>query len=535
MQGCRFLLALCVLIYSSVTFALEDKTFCVWDPVGRSGPVMTFYSDVIPRAQTWGLNIKFNAYTEETDAVADFKAGKCDAAVLTSILSRQFVKFAGTMDAIGAINSEKGLELAIATLARSRAGNLMIEDEYEVVTTFPVGSMYAFVRDRSVDTIDDFAGKTIAVLNGDPQMKKFADLAGASPVNVRLSNFDDKFNSGELDILVMPALAYNTFELYKGLGTKGGIIDYRLYYGMLQTITKHARFPEGFGDKMRNYMLTRLKAMNKMVRDAEDEIPSHYWIKTNQFVKDDIDFFSKRVRLALRDDDVNNPAALKLFWKIRCRLDPSRGECKEFPEAPSQAKIAKKKSSAKHKAQAKKQKQIKQASKQKVANKQKAEQALKQAQLQLKAEKEKLAAEKQELNSIRNKIDAEKAQLEQFKKELEAQQQKLEEEKRLFEQAKLDKKNKLEALALSAAHQNPRDVSEDQDQAFDVVASDEAAKGLDKSAIEATAFDDEADEKTIVTDIAKVDEVMPEAVAENAEEQEESRSIWQFLFGWIWS
>ncbi|WP_231882947.1 putative solute-binding protein, partial [Oleiphilus sp. HI0132] len=66
---------------------------------------MTFYSDVIPRAQAWGLKLKFVAYTEETDVVKQFKAGNCEAAVLTSILSRQFVKFAGTMDAIGAINS----------------------------------------------------------------------------------------------------------------------------------------------------------------------------------------------------------------------------------------------------------------------------------------------------------------------------------------------------------------------------------------------------------------------------------------------
>ena len=237
------LLSLALLIVSTSAHSKDVKTFCVWDPVGRTGPVMTFYSDVIPKALAWGVNIQFEPYTEETDAVKAFKAGKCEAAVLTSILSRQFVKFAGTMDAIGAINSEEGLKLAIATLARSRAGKLMIEDNYEVVTTFPVGSMYAFVRDRSVDTIEDFSGKKLAILNDDPQMKKFADLAGASKVNVTLSTFSDMFNNGEVDILIMPALAYNTFELYNGLGDKGGIIDYRLYYGMLQTIARRDQFP----------------------------------------------------------------------------------------------------------------------------------------------------------------------------------------------------------------------------------------------------------------------------------------------------
>lgn len=318
-------LLLCLL--SSHLKALEDKVFCVWDPVGRNGPVMTFYSDVIPKAQSWGLNIRFIAFTDESVAANEFKAGRCEAVLLTGIMSRQFVKFGGTMDAIGAINSDKGLELVLATLARPRAGALMIEGNYEVVATFPVGSMYAFVNDRNIKRIDDFAGKKLAILNNDPQARKFSDLAGTSPVNVSLSTFGGQFNNGNVDILLMPALAYNTFELYNGLGDKGGIIRYRLYYGMLQTIARRDKFPEDFGDKMRNYILTRLPAIDKMVKDAEAEIPEKYWIDINQFTKDEIDHFSKRVRMSLKDENVNHPTALKLLWKIRCRLDNSRGEC----------------------------------------------------------------------------------------------------------------------------------------------------------------------------------------------------------------
>ncbi len=426
--------------------ALENRTFCVWDPVGRGGPVMTFYADVIPKAMAWGVKIRFVPYTEETDAVKAFKEGKCEAAVLTSILSRQFVKFAGTMDAIGAINSEKGLELAIATLARSRAGNLMIEGNYEVVTTFPVGSMYAFVRDRSVDTIEDFKGKTLAILNDDPQMKKFADLAGAKQVPVTLSTFADMFNRGEVEILIMPALAYNTFELYHGLGEEGGIVDYRLYYGMLQTIARRDQFPEDFGDKMRNYMLTRMKAMNKMVKDAEDEIPGHYWIDTTQFVKDDIDHFSKRVRLALQADNVNNPTALKLFWKIRCRLDPSRGECKEPPITDA---ALKKMVADKEKEDARKEKARLAKEAERRAQQNKEAERKRQEEARLAAERERirqelLASERLE----QQRLAEEKARLEQERLALE--QQRIEQEKLLEEQRKLaEEKQKLEEQRLA--------------------------------------------------------------------------------------
>lgn len=446
--GLPLLVVTALALISLPAYALEQRKFCIWDPVGRNGPVMTFYSDVIPKALAWGVKIRFEAYTEETDVVKAFRTGKCEAAVLTSILSRQFVKFAGTMDAIGAINSQKGLELAIATLARSRAGNLMVEGDYEVITTFPVGSMYAFVRDRTVDTIEEFEGKKLAILNDDPQMKKFADLASASKVNVTLSTFSDMFNNGEVDILIMPALAYNTFELYNGLGKKGGIIDYRLYYGMLQAIAKHKEFPEGFGDKMRSYMLTRMAAMNKMVVDAEEEIPSHYWIETSQFVKDDIDHFSKRVRMALQADNVNNSTALKLFWKIRCRLDPSRGECKESPGLlNNHQKLLAKKQEEQRKAEQEKKKQEQQQQANQRLAKQRQEQA-RQATLKLEQEKarqerQRLALEQQKQEQARIAAEKERLERERIEQERQAQEAKQEQERIVLEQKRLEEEKRL--------------------------------------------------------------------------------------------
>lgn len=312
---------------SNTSYALEDKVFCVWDPVGRNGPVMSFYSDLIPKAQAWGLNIRFVAYTDESVASNDFKAGRCEAVLLTSIMARQYVKFAGTMDAIGAVNTEEQLTKLLKALASPHRGRQMTEGKYEVVASFPVGSMYAYVNDRSINSINGFAGKKMAILNGDPQAKEFAKMAGATGYNVTLATFSGQFNNGNLDIVLMPALAYNTFELYKGLGTKGGIIDHRLYYGLLQTVAKKDLFPEDFGFNMRNYITTRLKAIYKMVSDAEEEIPKHYWIDINESTKSDIDSFSKQVRIKLKDQGINSERALRGLFKLRCLTDPSRGEC----------------------------------------------------------------------------------------------------------------------------------------------------------------------------------------------------------------
>jgi hypothetical protein len=244
----------------------------------------------------------------------------------------------------------------------------------------------------------------------------------------------------------MPALAYNTFELYNGLGEKGGIIDYRLYYGMLQTISRRDQFPEDFGFNMRNYMLTRLKEMNKMVKDAEEEIPDHYWIKTTQFVKDNIDHFSKRVRLSLQDNDINNATALKLFWKIRCRLDPSRGECKESPDQ----KIKRDKQIAEKKREEEKLALEKKKREQERLEQQRLEQE-KQAQEQRKLEEERLALERERMQLEKFEQAQTKPKTEVIPEEVELR---IQEEKIALEKAKLEEARlKLEKEKLALAYE----------------------------------------------------------------------------------
>jgi len=323
----KLLAAAMAVAFSASATALEKKTICTWDPVGKNGPVMTFYSDLKPKAIAWGIDLEFLAYTDEKVASNDFRAGVCDGAHLSAILSRQFVPFSGTLDAIGGITSQSGLEKIIATLASPKAGKILTNESFEAVAAWPVGSMFAFVNDRNIDTVAEFSGKKISVLNEDPQILKLANMVGASPVGTSLATFSGQFNNGNIDILFMPALAYNTFELYHGLGDKGGILDYRMYYGMLQTVIKKDAFPEDFGVKMRSYVVNRLKDINKLVEDAEKEIPGKYWIKTTPETQAEFVKLSRDVRLALKAENKMDPKALKLLWKIRCSENPGDSEC----------------------------------------------------------------------------------------------------------------------------------------------------------------------------------------------------------------
>ena len=266
-------------------------------------------------------------YEDENQVAKDLEAGKCDIGIVTAILSRDFVQFAGTLDAIGGITSERKLRKTLAAISSPKASDLMSSDKYEVVASLPVGSMFAFVNDNKIKGIDNFKGKTLAVLNGDIQTKMFAELSGAIPIDVDLSNFAEYFNNGSLDIVLMPALAYNTFELYKGLGDDGGILDIRLFYGMLQAVALNSSFSKDFGIKMRRYMVGRLNSITTQIDNAERQIPKKYWINTSQETKDELEEFYKNIRLALKVNDKFDARALSLLWKVRCLTSPDREEC----------------------------------------------------------------------------------------------------------------------------------------------------------------------------------------------------------------
>lgn len=322
-----------LLIYipgSGYTAQLDQKKICAWDPVGKNGPVISFFADLIPQAINWGLDISFIPYEDENTAVADFEAGKCDMTIVTAIVSRKFVQFAGTLDAIGGITSEQKLRQTLAAITSPKATKLMSTGDYEVVASIPVGSMFAFVNNRKISSIDHFIKKRIAVINGDIQTYKFAELAGAIPVEESLSTFSSSFNNHHIDIVLMPALAYDTFELYKGLGKEGGILDIRLFYGMLQTLARKSAFSEDFGVKMRKYMFGRLQDALLLIDSAEKSIPAHYWIRTPQSTKAELNNFYKDVRLALMMEEKMDPRALSLLWKIRCKVSPELDEC-ELP------------------------------------------------------------------------------------------------------------------------------------------------------------------------------------------------------------
>jgi len=311
---------------------LLKRTFCVWDPVGANGPLYNVMKSAKPQAIKWGIDLQLKAYTDEKIASEDFKAGQCDTVLLTGTRAREFNKFTGTLEAMGALPSTEEVKMVLNTLVQPKAAKLMRSGNYEVVGIVPAGAIYLYTRDRSIDTVEELQGKKVATLDYDKASMTMVRHIGASVVGSSTANFAGKFNNGSVDIAYAPAVAYTPLELYKGLGENGGVFDFPLAQMNFQVIAHVDRFPEGYGQKVRDYMASRFDEAYQIVETAEAEIKEEYWVRPSPENMKGYSKMLQEVRISLRDEGIYDAKALRLMRKVRCKKNPANAECAEKRE-----------------------------------------------------------------------------------------------------------------------------------------------------------------------------------------------------------
>lgn len=327
-RGARLLVAGAVLALSSTSaLAAGKQMLCVWDIIGAQGDVFNMMKDYKLAAAKWGANMDMKAYTDEKIAAEDFKAGQCDAVVMTGLRGRQFNSFTGSMDALGALPSYAMHQKALATVATPAAAKLMVSGNYEVVGITPMGAAYLFVNDRSINTVGKLSGKKIAVLDYDKAQAKLVQLVGAQPVASDITNFAGKFNNGSVDIIGAPAAAFKPLELHKGLGTKGAIVNFPLVQLTLQVIIRRDKFPEGFGQKSRDYVQAQYPRAMKLITDAEAQIDKRFWMQIPDADKEKHINMMRDSRVALTNEGIYDKRMMSVLKKVRCQVEPGNAEC----------------------------------------------------------------------------------------------------------------------------------------------------------------------------------------------------------------
>ena len=303
------------------------RTICIWDIGGRNGPVFNAAMEQRALAVEYGINLDMVPYTNETVRVDEFKAGRCDAALMSGLRARQFNLYSGSVDAIGAVPSQKHMQTLLQVLAHPRQAGHMVQGDYVVMGIFPAGAAHIFVNDKSISSLAKAAGKRVAVLDYDETQAEMVAAIGATPVTTDIVSAPNKFNNGQIDILPAPLVAYELLELYKGMSPDGGVVDYPLTQLSMQLIGRLDKFPNEVAQLIREASYEAYPAVIKRIEQETRRVPDRWMIAIPDKDKREYEVMMQDARDALRAQKYYSADMLSLQRKIRCKFDPARSEC----------------------------------------------------------------------------------------------------------------------------------------------------------------------------------------------------------------
>lgn len=303
------------------------RTVCIWDIIGRSGPVFTAAQDQKVRMLKYGVDVTMIPYTSESIVVDDLKAGVCDAALISGLRARLFNRFTGTVDSVGGLPSAKHMRIMLQVLANPKNADKMADNNYVVMGIAPAGGAYIFVNDKSITSLSKAAGKKVAVLDYDPTQARMVAQVGATPISSDIVSAPNKFNNGVVDVLAAPLIAYEPLELYKGMGNNGGVINYPLAQITMQLIGRSDKFPNEIAQLVREEFYGNYDMIMGRINAEAAKVPDKWWIEIPEEDKTEYEQMMMDARIQLRDENYYDGDMLTLQRKIRCKLDQARAEC----------------------------------------------------------------------------------------------------------------------------------------------------------------------------------------------------------------
>ncbi|MGQ0597790.1 putative solute-binding protein [Aquabacterium sp.] len=343
------LLAICVCAAQAAPNARPDAKpegngaqFCVFDPIG-SGETHRAMQDYALAMLKKGHVVQLKTYVDERVAVEDFRTGQCDGVMATGLRTRPYMPFSAALDSVGAstivrngkVDLKASYEVVrqfVNVVSSPKALDFIVAGPYELAGIAPLGAVYPFVNDRNIDTLEKAAGKRVAAMDYDKAEAQLIQRVGAKPVAADISNFSTMFNNGLVDVIMAPAMVYKPLELYKGIGTKGGVARFPVLILTGQAIIRSARFAKGFGQDSRDYFVSQYETALGIVVKGDREIPEKLWINSTPRDNERYVLLMRQGRVLMAEKGFYDKKGLKLIKKIRCSIHPEASECTEFTE-----------------------------------------------------------------------------------------------------------------------------------------------------------------------------------------------------------
>jgi Family of unknown function (DUF6091) len=318
--------------------ASAKNLLCVWDVAGKGGDTYSTAIDYAVAMQKNGVEIELKSYIDERVAVEDYRAGQCDGVIATAFRIKPFNAVSTSMDSIGSSTivrnnkidlpgSYEVVRRVIQAFSSPAGAKMMVEGNHEIGGIFPLGAAYPIVRDRSINSVEALAGKKIAAFDYDKAQGTMIQRIGAQPVSVDIMNVGPRFNNGFVDMVTLPAVAYKPFELYKGIGTKGGIGRFPIMIPTVQLAFNRSKFPDGFGEKSRQFWLGQFDRAMVLIANAEKGIPAATWDDLPPENIPKYVLMLREARIAIAQQGMYNKQSLNIIKRARCSVNSADAEC----------------------------------------------------------------------------------------------------------------------------------------------------------------------------------------------------------------
>ncbi|UZK03388.1 putative solute-binding protein [Venatoribacter cucullus] len=307
------------------------RLFCVWDMLGRSGPVYTTVDDQRFRSLHYGLELTLKAYQDEQALIDDLRAGRCDAGLISGIRALEFNRFSGTLEALGAIPDSTHLQLLVQVLASPRTAEHLTDDNYVVLGAAALGESYLYTHSDRLLSVNQLAGKTLGVPRHDQSLQALAANTGASVQAGELLAVVDDFVSGRTDAMLAPLIGFHVAGTGK-VKAGSGIVNARLSQSTIQLIGRAERFPIGLAQMLREDFLFKFDSYVKRVETERANIQPQLWFPVAAAQQQALDSQLRELRIQLREQGVYDAHMLRLMKRVRCRINPSANECSDERE-----------------------------------------------------------------------------------------------------------------------------------------------------------------------------------------------------------
>lgn len=310
---------------------IPERTVCVWDVLGKQGPIYAALIDQRIRLSHYGIAVNVEAYTNEQHVVDKLKEGFCDTSIMSGAKAKQFNDFTGSIESLGGVPTRRHMKYLLQVLASTHAYKKMVQGNYHVVGVIPIGFNYLFTHTPTQPRLSRLLNRqtTAAAVKQDVSQNALFSQFDTKLLPVQnTSGAAGAYNSAEADVFMSPLVGFNMFSLGEGLKT-GSILDYPLSQMTLQVISRLDTIPMEVGQFLREDIFVKTNMFYRKVENNTRGVPREKMLKLSADDEAVLDAKIQQVRQKLTDNGSYNAGMMKLQKNIRCKIDKQRDECKK--------------------------------------------------------------------------------------------------------------------------------------------------------------------------------------------------------------